>query len=317
MTRQQKLVQWLGHLYPDTDIQLLSVSGDASFRKYHRLNGTDQSLIVMDSSPELENNHTFIEMSKLLAKHGINVPVILHQNHDDGFFVISDFGNRLLLDELTTANVDEYYQAAIQEIVKIQAVPTNTLAEYDNALLSREVQLFTDWYCCKHKHIQIDNEAQTILSDTFRFLQQSALEQPQVFVHRDFHSRNLMITDDDTLGIIDYQDAVRGPVTYDLVSLLRDCYIDWPQESIARWQHFFLQCLPSTYNIELPQLVRWFDLMGAQRHLKAIGIFCRLNYRDNKAAYLNDIPRTMNYLLQVCSQYKELQKFHQFLLSIG
>jgi aminoglycoside/choline kinase family phosphotransferase len=317
MTRHQQLIQWLSNLYPSTDIKLVSVSGDASFRKYHRFNYTDGSLIVMDSAPELENNQSFIDVSNLLKRYNINVPTILHQDHVHGFFVISDFGHRLLLDEINTNNADHFYNLAIQEIVKIQAVDTQSLPVYDSELLLREMQLFTDWYLCKHKRADLSMEMKTVLVDAFHFLEKNALEQPQVFVHRDFHSRNLMVVNDETLGIIDYQDAVMGPVTYDLVSLLRDCYIDWPQHMITQWQQLFLDNLPESEQIDLTQLTRWFDLMGAQRHLKAIGIFCRLNYRDNKAAYLDDIPRTMNYLVQVCSQYKELQKLHQLLLRLG
>lgn len=317
MTRHQQLIQWLSNLYPNTDIKLVSVSGDASFRKYHRFNYTDGSLIVMDSAPALENNQSFIDTTNLLKRHNINVPDILHKNIEDGFFVISDFGNRLLLDKLNTDNADHFYGLTLEEIVKIQAVDTQTLAPYNCTLLLREMQLFTDWYLCKHKNINLNTEIETVLADSFEYLNKSALEQPQVFVHRDFHSRNLMIINDETLGIIDYQDAVLGPITYDLVSLLRDCYINWPQDKITEWQQLFLDNLPIANKIELTQLTRWFDLMGAQRHLKAIGIFCRLYYRDNKSAYLGDIPRTMNYLVHVCSQYKELQKLHKLLLAAG
>lgn len=317
MTRDQQLIQWLSSLYPTTNIKLVSVSGDASFRKYHRFNDTDQSLIVMDSAPSLENNQLFIDVSMLLKQHSINVPVILHQNNEQGFYVLSDFGSRLLLDELNADTADHLYSLALQEIVKIQTVDAHSLPSYDSALLQREMQLFSDWYLQKHKNMELTTEIQALLTDSFQFLEKSALDQPQVFVHRDFHARNLMIINDKTLGIIDYQDAVLGPITYDLVSLLRDCYIDWPQDNIERWQQIFLKSLPTSQKIELPQLQTWFDLMGAQRHLKAIGIFCRLNYRDNKPIYMGDIPRTMNYLVQVCSQYKELQKLHQLLLRIG
>lgn len=315
MTRDQRLIQWLSSLY-SSNIKLISVSGDASFRKYYRFNYTGQSLIVMDSSPELENNQPFIDVSGLLKEYALHVPHILHQDMEQGFFVISDLGDRLLLDELNADSVDHFYPLAFEEIIKLHTVDTKSLPKYDSALLQREMQLFSDWYLTKHKNINLSAQAQTSLSNTYELLEQNALDQPQVFVHRDYHSRNLMIVDEHTLGIIDYQDAVLGPITYDLVSLLRDCYIDWPPTKIEEWLQLFLSKLPAEQQVDFAQFSRWFDLMGVQRHLKAVGIFCRLNYRDNKPAYLNDIPRTMNYLLQVSKQYDELQPLHQLLSSI-
>ena len=178
------------------------------------------------------------------------------------------------------------------------------------------MSLFSDWYLKKHKQIKLDENKAELLTTTYSILEKSALEQPKVFVHRDYHSRNLMLLPDNKLGIIDYQDAVQGPITYDLVSLLRDCYISWPQEKIDQWIKQFHSLLSNNHDLNLQQFQRYFDLMGVQRHLKAIGIFCRLKYRDDKHSYIDDIPRTLNYVMQVSANYDELKSFHTFLQSV-
>ena len=194
------------------------------------------------------------------------------------------------------------------------------LLAYDRALLHTEMHLFSDWYLSRHNQIELNNEQLAILESTYALLSASALEQPSVFVHRDYHSRNLMLLDEDNPGILDYQDAVWGPVTYDLVSLLRDCYISWPRPQVEAWVKQYYTMLSGTSLIEgisEAQFLRWFDLMGIQRHLKASGIFARLNYRDGKPGYLNDIPRTMNYILSVASDYDELRPFLNLLDELG
>ena len=313
--RKTQLITWLEQRYPDTNISLEAVSGDASFRHYYRFLHQEQSFIALDSPPTLENNQPFIDTSELLFKSGINVPELITQDKSSGFFILTDFGDHLLLPELNLQTADRLYGLAIDTLMQLQTVDSKQLPVYDEALLTREMQLFSDWYLIKHKGFKIDTELSSVLSDTFQCLITNALEQPQVFVHRDYHSRNLMLLNRNLLGVIDHQDAVLGPITYDLVSLLRDCYIAWPQEKVDEWvKQFFVRIQQNEYDLQ--QFTRWFDLMGAQRHLKAIGIFCRLKYRDGKTGYIDDIPRTLNYLSTTTQHYPELQALHQLILRL-
>lgn len=314
--RQQQLLHWLVDIYSGQNITLAPVSGDASFRRYFRFYNNSAALIAVDAPPALENSRPFVEVTRQLLKNGVNVPEIFHASLEQGFFVLQDFGDQLLLDALNEKSADDLYTIAFAALAKIQTLEARKLPPYDSALLQREMALFSDWYLAKHKNISIDATTQATLSSTYTLLENNALAQPQVFVHRDYHSRNLMLLADNTLGIIDFQDAVNGPVTYDLVSLLRDCYIDWPQEKIDQWVAQFYSCLPEDRQYDLQQFRRWFDLMGVQRHLKASGIFCRLNYRDGKPDYLNDIPRTLNYVMQVSARYDELKPFQSLLRTI-
>ena len=319
-TRKYLLQNWLNENYDLVDDSLAPVSGDASFRRYYRFtakgaHGFDRvSLVAVDAPPDLENSQPFIDICQLLRQHDCLAPEIFEYSLEKGFFVIEDFGNQLLLDTLNENSSDYLYSSAMQSLIKMQTIDTTTLPKYDSELLQREMQLFSDWYLTKHKQINIDDSLQELLSNTYSLLESNALEQPQVFVHRDYHSRNLMMLDYDRLGIIDFQDAVEGPITYDLVSLLRDCYIAWPQEKIDQWVEQFIEMLP--HKIESERFIRWFDLMGIQRHLKATGIFCRLNYRDNKPDYLNDIPRTLNYVSNVSSKYDDLKSFNKFISTL-
>ena len=316
--RKRLLRSWLSDYYNMNGISLTPVSGDASFRRYFRFNYPSShkadplTLIAVDAPPELENSQPFLDVCELLYSHMCAVPKIYLSSLKNGFFVIEDFGDNLLLNHIDDESVDELYQQAMQSIIKMQTIDASTLPDYDGSLLQREMQLFTDWYLIQHKNIQIDDALKDLLTSSYQLLENNALEQPQVFVHRDYHSRNLMIRDNKPLGIIDFQDAVKGPVTYDLVSLLRDCYIDWPQSRIDHWCKVFYEMLPEK-NYSYQNFERWFDLMGIQRHLKATGIFSRLNYRDNKPAYLNDIPRTLNYIFDVSTKYPELESFNAFI----
>jgi aminoglycoside/choline kinase family phosphotransferase len=216
------------------------------------------------------------------------------------------------------ASGDHYYGLAMKALVEIQAInpdPNYTLPPYDLELLQREMALFPDWLLEKKLALTLSAQERTMLMESFTLLAQSALAQPQVPVHRDYHARNLMVLNNDTLGVIDFQDAVFGPVTYDLVSLLRDCYIVWPDEKVEQWcqQYYALLQTQGSLNYDWVQFKTWFDLMGLQRHLKAAGIFARLSLRDGKHGYLDDIPRTVDYLIRVSKGYPSLQAFHSFL----
>jgi N-acetylmuramate 1-kinase len=290
-------------------------SSDASFRRYFRITLPDQQLIVMDAPPDKENIGQFIKVAELLSISNVNVPTIYHQNINDGFLVLEDFGSLSFLDKLNADNSTELYSNALDSLLKLQAnidINSCVLPSYDEALLLRELGIFEDWFIKQSLGIAIPA---AIWNNVCNILVSSALEQPNSCVHRDYHSRNLMVLKDNSIGIIDFQDAVIGPVTYDLVSLLRDCYVDWPQNQVNLWMTQYYQKLKKADIIacDLPQFTRWFDLMGMQRHLKAIGIFSRLNLRDGKSGYLKDIPRTLNYVMAQTQNYLELANFHDFL----
>jgi len=290
-------------------------SSDASFRRYFRVKTSGQQFIVMDAPPDKENIEPFISVAKLLAQSQVNVPAIFQQNLTDGFLLLEDFGSQCFLDQLNETTAPVLYQSAFDSLFKLQTqTPTQNagLPSYDEALLHRELAIFDEWFLGQLLDIPTPEAAwETVRA----ILTASALEQPSVCVHRDYHSRNLMVLDSDSPGVIDFQDAVIGPITYDLVSLLRDCYIAWPEQKVEQWALNYFERLQQAGLIDCSpaQFKRWFDLMGLQRHLKAVGIFSRLHLRDGKSNYLDDIPRTLNYVTAVCAAYPELAEFSNFL----
>lgn len=318
--RAERLQVWLRNYYQIEENSFTTVSGDASFRRYFRFiakqaHGFEHiPLIAVDAPPEHENSRPFIDIAQLLLKNNLPVPKIYEHSLDEGFYIQQDFGDQLLLSSLNNSSVDYLYELAMSYLSKMFLVKTNTLPPYNSELLQREMHLFSDWFVTKHKNLQIDPALKNTLEQTYSFLEGNALNQPQGFVHRDYHSRNIMVLSYQQLGIIDFQDAVKGPVTYDLVSLLRDCYIDWPETKTNDWVNQYMNLLPEQYDPS--EFMHWFDLMGIQRHLKAIGIFSRLNYRDNKPGYLNDIPRTLNYVINVSAKYNELKDFNAFVKTL-
>ncbi|MFA6052504.1 MAG: phosphotransferase [Methylobacter sp.] len=290
-------------------------SSDASFRRYFRIKTPEGQFIVMDAPPTKENIEPFIRIASLLAQSGVNVPAIFQQNLADGFLLLEDFGSQCFLDQLSTNNAANLYQTAFDSLLKLQTqTPLQNcgLPSYNEQLLRRELAIFNEWFLDQLQGITIPEQIWDAVQAT---LVESALEQPVICVHRDYHSRNLMILDSNSPGVIDFQDAVIGPITYDLVSLLRDCYIAWPEQQVDQWMTQYFERLRQAdiVNCDLTRFKRWFDLMGLQRHLKAIGIFSRLHLRDSKSNYLNDIPRTLNYVAMVCAAYPELSEFNNFL----
>jgi len=290
-------------------------SSDASFRRYFRIKTPEGSFVVMDAPPDKENTETFIRVAELLAQINVNVPIIFQQNTVEGFLLLEDFGSQCFLDQLSLENATALYSSAFDALLLMQSqtsIEHFDLPAYNEALLQRELGIFEEWFLHECLDTPIPAEIWASMSEV---LINSALEQPLVCVHRDYHSRNLMFLSDDSPGIIDFQDAVIGPITYDLVSLLRDCYISWSPEFIEQWRNDYYQRLVGLDLIAVSpeQFKRWFDLMGLQRHLKAIGIFSRLHLRDGKSTYLNDIPRTLTYVLAVCADYPELSAFSDFL----
>jgi len=270
---------------------------------------------VMDAPPEKEDITPFIKIAQFLDLNQINVPEIIAQDESQGFLLLTDLGSTPYLKQLDVDTADGLYQDAINSLLSIQKCNTSsiTLPYYSKELLNNELNLFSYWFLERHFNLQTPE----CLDSIFELLIDNALSQPQVIVHRDYHSRNLMITPDNNPGIIDFQDAVIGPVTYDLVSLLRDSYIAWPENTLKQWQQIYLESAQQASIIEtsvsFEQFQRWFDLMGLQRQLKILGIFCRLNYRDNKANYMADLPQTMTYVRDVCQRYEELNDFNAFI----
>lgn len=312
--RLESIKNWLTTELKLTDYQIEVASADASFRRYFRLISGDKRWIIMDAPPEKENCQPFIHIAQLIENAGVQAPHIYEFNQHQGFMLLSDLGSTAYLDKLENKTALSLYLDAIKSIIKMQVI-TADLPEYNEALLQFEMSLFIDWYLIKHLAKTLSSAQQEIITNTFRMLSESALQQPVVFVHRDYHSRNLMITDENNPGVIDFQDALNGPVTYDLVSLIKDCYIAWPREKQLQWIDAFLEL--SSLNIEKQQFIKYFDLMGMQRHLKAVGIFARLNHRDSKPSYMHDIPRTLAYIFDVCQRYEELAEFSTLLSSMN
>lgn len=291
------------------------ISGDASFRRYFRINTPEGDFLVMDAPPEKENLEAFIRIAELLTHFQVHVPAIYKNNLSDGFLLLEDFGSEHFFDSVNSDNADDRYQYAFDSLFKLQSnasLHNLDLPCYNRALLQRELAIFQEWFL---QHLLDIDIPLNLWENTCELLIRSALEQPTICVHRDYHSRNLMIVNGDTTGIIDFQDAVIGPITYDLVSLLRDCYIAWPEEHVQRWLTLYYWRLiqADLLDCNLAQFKRWFDLMGMQRHLKAIGIFSRLHLRDARDGYLKHIPRTLNYLTSVAVNYPELTEFTHFL----
>lgn len=317
MNRHQQRQHWLSSHFTHDNFTIETASADASFRSYYRIKTSNDTYILMDAPPQHEDCRPFIKVLNLLSENHVNVPQIYAQDLAAGFLLLSDFGDILYLSKLNTDTASTMYQDAIETLHQIQHINVeDILPAYDSTLLLNEMALFKDWFIGKHLGLSLTIEQTKILYTTFQILEENALEQPQVMVHRDYHSRNLMVTTEHSPGVIDFQDAVYGPITYDLASLLKDCYINWDNDFIESMCKYFKAKSPFLLDIDLAQLMRWFDLMAAQRHLKAIGIFCRLNYRDDKPGYLNDIPRTMKYLTDTALKYPELTEFSELLEQI-
>ncbi len=317
MSRLTELQQWLESIAANTYTNLQAASADASFRQYFRVTNTQNSktYIVMDAPTDKEDCRPFIQITNLIRDVDVNAPNIVAKNIKQGFLLLDDLGRTSYLDSLDADTAERLYVDAIDALIKMQSIYT-MLPAYDKTLLQTEMFLFETWYVEHHLNTKLTAQQQITLNNIFDLLINSALEQPQVFVHRDYHSRNLMVTDENNPGVIDYQDAVNGPITYDLVSLFKDCYIEWPREKVEHWLDLYLARLTPTHFIEKATLLKWFDFMGVQRHLKVLGIFSRLNYRDNKSQYLDDLPLTLKYITDCCSLYPELQPLEKILSEI-
>ena len=310
MDRKRQLEQWLGAVLTEKAFTLSVASADASFRRYFRVHLQDKTLIAMDAPPEQESCTSFIDIAKLFLDCGLHVPEVILQDMEQGFLLLSDLGNDTYLSQLNKDTAQPLYGDATNALINLQlASKPNVLPAYDAALLMREMQLFPEWYLAKHLNVNLDAAQQSVLDKTFTILTQNILSQTQVYVHRDYHSRNLMVCENNP-GILDFQDAVYGPITYDLVSLLKDAYISWEEADMMDWVVRYWDAarkagllVPSDFS----EFYRNFEWMGAQRHIKVLGIFARLSHRDGKDAYLKDMPLVMDYLRRVCGRYLELR----------
>jgi hypothetical protein len=277
----------------------------------------------MDAPPDKEDCRPFVAIAQALRGLGLNAPEVLAGDLDQGLLLLTDLGSRPYLAELDPRSVTPLYEDALEALARLQIggdPGSPLLPPYDSALLHREMELFREWFLGKLLGLNLRQEECHVLDHLFALLADNALVQPRVWVHRDYHSRNLMVTDPDNPGVLDFQDAVVGAVTYDLVSLLRDCYIAWPREQVEAWalaHRARLRALGMSGLDDAGQFLRGFDLMGTQRHLKAIGIFARLNLRDGKPGYLRDIPRTLGYVLEVAERYPELAGLRDLLRTRG
>lgn len=330
--RLQQLQDWLNTVLAGAEFSLAPASADASFRRYFRVALNGHTLIAMDAPPEHEDCQPFIHAAEVLAKAGLNVPHVLEKDLAQGFLLLSDLGDTTYLQTLTAlatdaaqpsakakVRIDGLYRDACDALVKLQlASQAGVFPPYDEALLMREMRLFPDWYIAKHLQSALDDRQQAVLDNVFALLVHNALAQPQVYVHRDYHSRNLMLCDVNP-GILDFQDAVYGPITYDLVSLMKDAYIHWPEEQIMDWVVRYWQSAKKAHlpvAADFADFYRDFEWMGVQRHLKVLGIFSRLSHRDGKDGYLKELPLVMEYLCRVCSRYTELRPLLRLLHSL-
>lgn len=311
MERLQLLEDWIKAQFPGKHFTIRPASADASFRRYFRISFSNSTLVAMDAPPQQEDCAPFLHIAGLFATAGVHVPAILAKNTTQGFLLLSDLGNTTFLQALqaNADDADRLYQDAIDALITIQLNSrAEILSDYDETLLLGELNLFTDWYIGRHLQITLNSDQKKTIDQIFKRILQNNLAQPKVFVHRDYHSRNLMVASPNP-GIIDFQDAVYGPITYDLVSLFKDAYIQWDEERILDWTIRYWEKaqkagLPLTKDFS--EFYHDFEWMGVQRHLKILGIFARLFYRDGKTAYLNDMPLVMGYLRKACKRYGAL-----------
>ncbi|HZW25876.1 MAG TPA: phosphotransferase [Gallionella sp.] len=324
MQRLKQLTDWLQGLYPDESIAIAPASADASFRRYFRATfANGRTLVVMDAPPEHENCQPFLHIGRLFEEAGTHVPHVHAQDLKQGFLLLSDLGNTTYAQALADgdiANAKRLYGAATDALIKIQrASREDELPPYDEALLRRELNLFPEWYIAKHLGVTLTEKQQAKLEEVFTRIVANNLAQPQVYVHRDYHSRNLMVTEPNP-GILDFQDAVYGPITYDLVSLFKDAYIEWEEADIidwliAYWEKARRAGLP--VHDDFGEFYRDYEMMGVQRHIKVLGIFARLYHRDGKDGYLKNMPLVMEYLHKACERYIDLKPLLNILLELN
>ena len=313
--RREALDAWVagffGHSVPGK-----SASSDASFRRYFRYSHNGQSIVAMDAPPDKEDCRPFVNVATLLAESGIYVPEILAEDCEQGYLLLSDLGQQTYLDVINADNADSLYHDAIDTLIRFQSqAATDNLPHYDAALLTRELTLFPEWYLQAHLQCDIDNSMRTLLDRLFNKLIEQVLSQATVFVHRDYMPRNLMISTPNP-GVLDFQDAVLGPISYDPICLFKDAFISWPEHRVQQWLSTYWAKAKQA-GLPVPADFQQFqidcDFMGVQRHLKVIGIFARICHRDGKPRYVADVPRFLAYLTTVAERRPELSELAQIL----
>lgn len=311
--RLEQLQAWLAGLgsLPVVASSLRPASADASFRRYFRIDAEDgQTYVAMDAPPPQEDVRPFVRVADLFGQSGVTVPKVLAQDAERGFLLLSDLGSTTYLQQLSLETSHPLYMDAIDALINLQMhSQPGVLPEYDRDLLLRELMLFPDWYIGRHLNVALTDSQKNDLERMFKLILASNLAQPPVYVHRDYHSRNLMVLGEGNPGILDFQDAVFGPITYDLASLLRDAYVEWDEQLVLDWViRYWERARRAGLPVDpvIDNFYRDFEFMGLQRHLKVLGIFARLNYRDGKDAYLNDLPLVMRYVRKVAQRYIEL-----------
>lgn len=317
--RGNALKEWVGNIIKQKDFILTPLAGDASFRRYFRLYDNKSTFVVMDAPPNKEDLEPFIHIAQVFGQAQVNAPKILAINLEQGFLLLSDLGDKLLLNFLNSETCDLYYHQAIKTLLQIQlrcSMNDPKLKQFDSAFMMKEMGLCPEWFFKAYLNLDLSTEESALVQQSMEWIAAEVAKQPLTFIHRDYHSRNLMLINENTeltLGVIDFQDAMSGPFTYDLVSLLKDCYISWPRDKVLEWARFFYteNTLASTYS--LAEFIRDFDLCGLQRHLKVLGVFSRLYLRDQKSGYLKDLPVTLSYVLECTERYEELQNLFHFI----
>ncbi|MCM2365011.1 phosphotransferase [Pseudomonas sp. SR18] len=298
---------------------LTAASSDASFRRYFRWEGGGRTFVVMDAPPPQENCKPFVDIAHLLAKSGVNVPKIYAEDLPRGFLLLNDLGRKTYLDVIDEQNADQLFADAINALLAFQQLPMEApLPSYDVALLRRELELFPEWYIRRHLGVELDAQQQDLWQRVSDRLIESALAQPKVLVHRDYMPRNLMISEPNP-GVLDFQDAVYGPVTYDITCLFKDAFLSWPQGRVREWQRGYWKRAGQAgipVHEDFDDFLRASDLMGVQRHLKVIGIFARICHRDGKPRYLADVPRFFAYIEAVIADRPELSELAELLTSL-
>ncbi len=308
--RAERRLAWTRSALADPTLQLQVASADASFRSYWRTASADRSWIVMDAPPGKEDIVPWLDIGARLAAAGLHTPQVHAVDHAQGFILMEDLGDALYLPALHAGDADALYGDALRTMLTMHAhVSPEGLPAFDEAWMVMEMDLMPEWFIGRHLGIERDCDDWDAIEVAFRAILDAARTQPQRFMHRDFHSRNLLVVDDNSPGVIDFQGAMRGPLTYDLASLLRDCYIAWPAERVASWREDYRRqavALGLT-DADPAGFARWFDLTGLQRHIKVLGIFCRLAYRDGKPAYLSELPLVWRYVREVGGLYDDIR----------
>lgn len=309
-----KIKEWLEKTsYKNYTIE--AALADASFRKYYRLRDGEKTALLMDSSLELDSLRSFLDVSKRLRSADVCAPKILEQNEEMGYLILEDFGETHYLDLLNGTNYKAFYTKAINSILKMQKADTQGLPLYDREFLHKEMDLMQEWYFEKLLKIKLSDTQKELIETSLNAISLVVLEQPQdVFVHRDFHSRNIMLKSDNKIGIIDFQDAMNGAITYDLVSLLKDCYVAYDRKEIKKLALEFRD--KKGLKVDDETFIKWFDFMGLQRHIKVLGIFSRLHIRDGKNGYLKDLPLTLKYVVDTAGRYNETKELSNLLSTI-